>query len=159
MIEYFDSLKDAGIVHLDPSQASSEVNSIDQDVDNWWGSSDLQKVSPPIEAPGHENHSTDFGICLPRTCVGAEAEDFAIWHARGLVAQCVYRWRVLELETASLFSKTEPRKSSANTTSHSAVCIEGFGRGLDSNTLESQLRHFVLATNSEVVGRVEAQVI
>ena len=44
MIEYFDSLKDAGIVHLDPSQASSEVNSIDQDVDNWWGPSDLQKV-------------------------------------------------------------------------------------------------------------------
>ena len=43
-IEYFDILKEAGILHFDPVKASHKVNAIYEDVDTWWASSDLQKV-------------------------------------------------------------------------------------------------------------------
>ena len=43
-VKYFDSLKDAGILHFDPVQAASLANSIYQDVDKWWSSSDVQKA-------------------------------------------------------------------------------------------------------------------
>lgn len=43
-LPYYQSLVDAGVIHLTPKSAADKVNEIWNDVDNWWNQADVQEA-------------------------------------------------------------------------------------------------------------------